>query len=173
MTIWLIAQFFSKIDLRRAYQQVDIDEASQHKAAITTTVGLFKFRRMAYGLKNAGQCFQRNIYILVRDLPFLFVCMDNIIVGSKNHKEHERHLQQLFEGLQQTGQVINVGKCVFGQPNITFLGHYVYKNGISIPPDRADAIIRYSRPTNAAVLERFLGIWALWHIFIVLSITPL
>ena len=121
---------------------------------------------MAYGLKNAGQCFQHNIHILLRDLPFLFVYMDDIIVGSKNHKEHERHLQQLFERLQQTGLVINVGKCVFGQPDITFLGHYVDKNGISIPPDRADAIIRYPRPTNVAELERFLGIVAYFYRFI-------
>ena len=49
---------FSKNDMRRAYQQVKIDEHSQHKTATITTLGLFKFHIMAYELKNAGQCFQ-------------------------------------------------------------------------------------------------------------------
>ena len=64
---------FSKTDLRRAYQQVEIDKKSQHKTAITTTIGLFKFCRITFGLKNAGQCFQRNVHNYCVIFPF-FLC---------------------------------------------------------------------------------------------------
>jgi hypothetical protein len=157
---------FSKVDLRRAYQQVRIDEKSQSKTAIATTIGLFKFRRMAYGLKNAGQCFQRNIHELLRDLPFLFVYMDDIIVGSKTHDEHIDHIRQLFDRLRKTGLVINSKKCTFGVPSLQFLGHHVDRNGISIPQERADAIIRYPTPTSVDELERFLGIVAYFYRFV-------
>ena len=157
---------FSKIDLRRAYQQVCIDKKSQHKSAIITTLGLFKFCRMAYGLKNAGQCFERNIHELLQDLPFLFVYMDDIIVGSKSHDEHYKHLRLLFERLKISGLVININKCVLGKPSVKFLGHYVNHIGVSIPKDRVDAIPNYPTPSNAAELKRFLGMVAYFYRFI-------
>ena len=139
---------FSKIDLRRAYQQVEIGKDNQHKTAINTTIGLFKFRRMAYGLKNAGQCFQRNTHEMLRDLPFLFIYMDDIIIGSSSPDEHYNNLRQLFERLHETGLVINAEKCIFGVASLNFHGHHVDSKGISIPRDCADAIIRYPKPTT-------------------------
>ena len=160
------SSIFSKIDLRRAYQQVKIDEKSQDKTAIITTIGLFKFRRMAFGLKNAGQCFQRNTHELLRDLPFLFVYMDDIIIGSSSSDEHYDHLRQLFERLRETGLVINATKSIFGVASLNFLGHHVDSNGISIPRERADAITRYPKPKTVEELERFMGIVAYFYRFI-------
>ena len=157
---------FSKIDLRRAYQQVKVDENSQHKTAIITTVGLFKFHRMAFGLKNAGQCFQRNVHELLHDLPFLFVYMDDIIIGSKNLEDHYNHLHELFKRLSETCLVINASNCIFGVTSLNFLGHHVDYKGISIPHERADAITRYPKPTSVEELERFLGIVAYFYRFI-------
>ena len=111
---------------------------------------------MAYGLKNAGQCFQRNIHELLRDLVFLYVYMDDIIIGGKTPEEHCDHLKQLFIRLRETGLVINPNKCLFGQPSLNFLGHHVSKQGISIPPERADVIIQYPKPATVVELERFL-----------------
>ena len=157
---------FSKIDRRRAYQQVKIDEHSQHKTAIITTLGLFKFNRMVYGLKNAGQCFKRNIHELLRDIDLFYVHMDYIIIGSKSPEKHCDHLKQLFIRLRETGLVINPNKCIFGQPSLNFLGHHISKQGISIPPERADGIIQYPKPATLVKLERFLGIVAYFYRFI-------
>ena len=62
-----------------------------------------------------------QIHAVKKPDVYIFVYMDDIIVGSKNHKEHERHLQQMFERLQQTGLVINVGKCVLASLILHFL----------------------------------------------------
>ena len=76
---------FGKVDLNQAFQQVHVDESSQEKTAIITTLGLYKFLRMPYGLKNAAQCFQRNVHQLLSYLPFAhFAYMDDVIVGSGN-----------------------------------------------------------------------------------------
>ena len=80
---------FSKVDLKHAFQQVCVDESSQDKTAIITALGLFRFLRMPYGLKNTAQCFQLNVHQLLKDLPFAhFVYMDDIIVGSRNKEDH-------------------------------------------------------------------------------------
>ena len=80
--------------------------------------------------KNAGQCFQRNIHELLQDFPFLFVYMDDIIVGSKSHDEHYKHLRLLFERLKKFGLVININKGVLGKPSVKYLGHYVDHIGV-------------------------------------------
>ena len=75
---------FSKIDLRQAFQQGHLDEASHDKTAIITTHGLFKFLRMPYLLKNAAQYFQRNVHQLLSNMPFAhFLYMGDLNVGSK------------------------------------------------------------------------------------------
>ena len=67
-----------------------------HKTAVITPFGLFEFMRMPFGLSNAGQTFQRLMDHILRDLPYTFVYLDDILVASRNHKEHAKHLRQTF-----------------------------------------------------------------------------
>ena len=104
---------------------------------------------MPYGLKNAAQCFLRNVYQLLSDLPFAhFVYMDDVIVGSGNKEDRIRDLICLFQRMKEAGLVPNMDKCVLGRSSIKFLGHIVDSQGISIPPDRVDDIKRFPRPKN-------------------------
>ena len=158
---------FSKVDLKQAFQQVCVDESSQEKTAIITTLGLYKFLRMPYGLKNAAQCFQRNVHQLLSDLPFAhFVYMDDVIVGSGNKEDHIRDLRCLFQRMKEAGLLLNKDKCVLGRSSIKFLGHIVDSQGISIPPDRVDDIKRFPQPKTPKELERFLGICSFFHRFV-------
>ena len=53
------AKYLSTVDLKSAYNQVEIDEADQHKTAFTTPMGLYEYRKMPYGLGNSPATFQR------------------------------------------------------------------------------------------------------------------
>ena len=130
---------FSKVDLKQAFQQVCVDESSQEKTAIITTLGLDKFLRMPYGLKHAAQCFQRNVHQLLSDLPFAhFEYMDDVIVSSGNKEDHIRDLRCLFQRMKDAELLLNKNKCVLGRSSIKLLGHIVDSQGISILPDRVD-----------------------------------
>ena len=71
---------------------------------------------MPFGLRNAGQTFQRLIDQNFRDLPFCFPFADDNLVGSKERQQHLLHLKQVFHIMQECGLILNLAKCEFAQP---------------------------------------------------------
>ena len=80
---------------------------------------------MPFGLRNAGQTFQRLIDQNFRDLPFCFPFADDNLVGSKERNQHLQHLRQVFHIMQECGLALNLAKCEFAQSSVSFLGHQV------------------------------------------------
>ncbi len=150
-------KIFTKLDLRKGYLQVPVREEDICKMAIITPFGMFEFLRMPFGLRNAGQTFQRMIDSVMAGLDFCFIFLDDILVASQSHEEHLIHLKEALTRLQQQGLVLNEEKCVLAASQVEYLGHLITPMGVSPLPDRVKAITAYLLPTTVRGLQTFLG----------------
>ena len=122
------AKYFSKIDLRSGYWQVEICEADKHKTAFQVgTLGFYEFNRMPFGLCDAPASFQRLMERCMGDMNLrdCLIYLDDVIIFSTTFKEHLDRLEAVFTRLQENNLKLKASKCEFFKSQVTYLGHVV------------------------------------------------
>jgi len=155
----LQAKYFSNIDMSSGYWHVLISPQDYEKLAFTTTFGLYEWKRLPFGWKNAPSVFQRTIRRILSKHKVSFACnyFDDIIIYSSNFEEHLEHLEKIFQICREENIKLKRTKCKFAQTKINFLGYEV-ENG-TVKPDNPniEAIKNLKPPTNVKSLQRVLG----------------
>lgn len=151
---------FSKIDLSSGYHQLRISESDISKTAFQTHFGLYEFTVVPFGLTNAPVVFMNlmnNVFHNYLD-QFVQVFLDDILIYSKNEKEHEDHLRIVLSYLRKHQLYGKLSKCQFFQENIHYLGHIISGEGISVDLEKVKEIMEWPIPENAHEVQSFMGL---------------
>ncbi|KAJ8416738.1 hypothetical protein AAFF_G00326160 [Aldrovandia affinis] len=100
---------------------------------------------------------ESHLLKVLRDLTFLYVYLDVILIATECKAEHLSHLGTLFEQLSRHGLIVNPAKCQFGLPSIDFLGHHITWDGATPQPAKMAAISDFTQPHTTKALQEFLG----------------
>ena len=122
--------------------------------------------RLPFGLRNAGQTFQRFIDHVLHSLDFVCAYINVVLVTSHSVEDHRNHLKIIFERFPKYGIIIYPIKCALGKIEVEFLGHRLGVVGISPSPTKTEAIIQFPVPTNLKSLRQFLHMVNFYRRFI-------
>jgi hypothetical protein len=154
------ARVFSKIDLRSSYHQIKILPCDILKTAFSTRYGLYEFLVMSFGLTNAPAYFMylMNSVFMTEVDKFVVVFIDDILIYSKNEKEHTKHLRIVLQRLRDHKLYAKFSKCEFWLNSVKFLGHTISKDGISVDPSKVQEVMDWKPPKSVHQIRSFLGL---------------
>ncbi|GJW43285.1 putative reverse transcriptase domain-containing protein [Tanacetum coccineum] len=138
------SSIYSKIDLRSGYHQLRVREQDIPKTAFRTRYGHYEFQVMPFGLTNAPAVFMDLMNRVCKPYldKFVIVFIDDILIYSKDKKEHEEHLKAILELLKKE------------------------KLGIHVDPAKIESIKDWASPKIPMEIRQFLGLDGYYRRFI-------
>ena len=121
---------FTTLDLSQAYHQLMLDEQAQNYCVINTHKGLYKYKRLPFGVVSAPAIFQRLMDTILQGIPGVICYIDDIMVTGATEEEHLKNLEQVLQRLQSYGFRLKLTKCRFMRDSVEYLGLVVNDQGL-------------------------------------------
>ena len=134
-------------------------EPDQIKTTFVTDRGLYCYKVMPFGLKNAGATYQRLVNRIFADLigKTMEVYVDDMLVKSLLATNHVDNLREMFLILRRYKMKLNPNKCVFGVESGKFLGYIVSRRGIEANPEKIKALLDMKSPRRVKEVQSLTG----------------
>jgi hypothetical protein len=152
------ARYFTKLDIRGAYNLVRMAEGEEWKTAFRTRYGLFESLVMPFGLTNAPANFQHFINDVLCPYLDVFVTayLDDILIYSDNLKDHRDHVLKVLEALSEAGLHLKPEKCEFHHQEVKYLGFIISTSGTKMDPAKVATVQEWPEPRNVKDVQSFL-----------------
>lgn len=162
------ASYFSKLDLASGYHQLPMDDSSIPFTAFVCRYGQFEYTVMPFGLCNAPSTFtmlMNKVFAPFLD-DFVVVYLDDVLIYSRSLDEHVEHLRKVLTVLREHRLFAKRRKCEFCTDHVSYLGHIVGKDGISVDPAKIQVVTEWPVPENEHDLRSFLGFCGFYRRFV-------
>ena len=162
------AKVFSKIDLRSCYHQLRVHDEDVPKTAFRTQYWHFEFLVMPFALTNVPFAFMDLMNRIFRPYldEFVIVIINDILIYSSSGEEHAEHLRIVLQTLLEHLLYAKLSKCQFWLDSVAFLGHIVSAEGVSVDPQKVEAILNWKPPTSVTEIRSFLGLAGYYRKFV-------
>ena len=110
-----------------------MEVADQYKTTFQTHNGHFEYKVMPYEVTGGPATFQHVMNTVLAPLlrKCVVVFIDDILIFSKTWDDHLKHVQAVFQLLDQHQFKVKLSKCTFAQKQIHYLGHVISQAGVA------------------------------------------
>ncbi|KAM1118524.1 hypothetical protein ACFX1X_043275 [Malus domestica] len=152
-------ELLSFMDAYSGYNQILMNPSDQKHTAFTTDKGLYCYKAMPFGLKNAGATYQRLVNSMFAEQigKSMKVYVDDMLVKSKHAEQHITNLSETFTILKRYQMRLNPNKCAFGVGSGKFLGFMISQRGIEANPEKIKAILDMKEPVTSKDIQSLTG----------------
>ena len=152
-------KLLSFINAFSGYNQIKMSEEDQERTSFVTNQGLFCYKMMSFGLKNAGATYQRlmNKMFMHQIGRNVQVYVDDMLVKSLCENDHLDDLQETFDTVRSYNMKLNLSKCVFGVTAGKFLGFMVSQKGIKVNLEKVRALVELGPPRMVKEMQSLNG----------------
>jgi len=151
-------KFFTCLDLRSAFWQLELDEESTKKTAFVTHVGHHEFLKMPFGVSLGSQIFQSCIQKVLKGCEsFSGPFVDDVSIYSKSADEHFKHIRAVFDKFREFNVKLKLKKCQFMKRETSYLGFHLSEHGVKPDPHKVEAIRQVPTPSNLREVRGFIG----------------
>ncbi|XP_055345010.1 uncharacterized protein LOC129592891 [Paramacrobiotus metropolitanus] len=162
-------KYYGKMDLQSGFWQIPMDPASINKTTFVTQDGMYRFKRMPFGVCNGPATFQLymdKVLSKAKRKGCVFGYIDDVIFAGKTWEIFMQNLRNVLMSLVEAGFTIKPTKCEFGMRQMGFLGHILSEVGIRMDPEKVTAVSEFKRPQTERQLRSFLGLANYYRKFI-------
>ena len=145
------ATVFSKLDLNQGYHQLMLHPDSRHITTFSAHIGLFRYKRLSFGINTASEKFQNVVTPAISDISNVKNISDDVIISGVNVQEHEKALHAVPTRSQELNLTLHKNKFQFYMPRIKFFGMVFSAQGMSLTLKQAEL------PTSVNDFRSLLG----------------
>ncbi|GAB0088957.1 Zinc finger, CCHC-type [Sergentomyia squamirostris] len=149
---------FCIVDCMGAFQQILVNEASRKYLTVNTIKGLFRFKRLCFGVSVAPSIFQNIMDQILAGIEGVVCYLDDLLIYGDNDEHVKKILWEVLGRMNHYNVKINVAKCKFFVDTLKFLGHIISAEGIKPNPEKLTALMDAPQPKNLKQLQAFLGL---------------
>ena len=162
------AKYFTKLDIRQGFHRIRMDPETEDLTSFRTRYGTYKYKVVPFGLSNGPAVFQRFINTTFFDYldRFMTAFIDDLLIYSKNLKEHKDHVKKVLNRLREAGLQASILKCEFHVQRTKYLGFIISTNGIEVDPEKIEIIQNWTTPTTVKGVQSFLGFCNFYRRFV-------
>ena len=150
---------FSTLDLTSGFWQMQLHPEAKKTTAFTIPgLGQFCWKVAPMGLLGSPASFQRLVETVLKDISNVIVYIDDLIIHTSTHRKHRETLKLVFDRLRANNLKVNLKKCEFGSPSVSYLGFRLTPEGIKPGLDKLKAVGQTLPPTSVKEVRQFLGL---------------
>ena len=142
--------------MRSGYHQLELIPKGRYITTFSTRKGLYRYKRLLFGLSSAAEVFQHTIQTVLIGIPNIKNISDDIIVCGKDQAELDIALRTVLQPLQDCNLTLNKEKFEYNKKSINFYGYTFSSNGTAAK--EVESIKNAPNPRSATELRSLLGL---------------